>query len=136
MEHIEKIKQTVNERHAFYGARTPQRRLKSRNSFLGTVQVKPPEDFPLTQICPSSHLLDFNTWKSLNRIRTRVAPVKTNMVKWGKTDAGDLYCGCGEVQDMEHLLSCKDCPHQCTLEDLWLANKKGIDVAQYWAKNL
>jgi hypothetical protein len=23
-----------------------------------------------------------------------------------------------------------------TLEDLWLANKKGFDVAQYWAKNL
>jgi hypothetical protein len=35
---------------------------------------------------------------------------------------------------MEHLLSCKDCPQKCTLEDLWLANKKGIDVAQYWAK--
>jgi hypothetical protein len=65
-----------------------------------------------------------------------VAPVNTNMVKWGKTDAGDLYCGFGEVQDTEHLLSCKDCPHQLTLEDLWLPNKKGIDVAQYWAKNL
>jgi hypothetical protein len=31
------------------------------------------------------------------------------MVKWNKTDTDDLYCGCGEVQDMEHLLSCKDC---------------------------
>jgi hypothetical protein len=58
------------------------------------------------------------------------------MVKRDKTDAGDLYCGCGEVQDMGHFLSCKDCPYKCTLEDLWLANKKGIDVAQYWAKNL
>jgi hypothetical protein len=64
----------------------------------------------------------------------RVAPVKTNMVKWGKTNSDDLYCGCGEVQNMEHLLSCKDCPQKCTLEDLWLANKKGFDVAQYWAK--
>jgi hypothetical protein len=27
-------------------------------------------------------------------------------------------------------------PQKCTLEDLWLANKKGFDVAQYWAKNL
>jgi hypothetical protein len=80
-EHKEKIKQTVDERHALYGARTPQGRLKSRNSFLGTVQVEPPEDFPLTQICPGSHFLDFNTWKSLNRIRTGVALVKTNMVK-------------------------------------------------------
>jgi hypothetical protein len=77
VEHIEKIKQTVDERHALYGARTPQRRLKSRNSFLGTVQVEPPEDFPLTQICPGSHLRDFNTWKSLNRIRTGMAPIKT-----------------------------------------------------------
>jgi hypothetical protein len=25
---------------------------------------------------------------------------------------------------------------KCTLEDLWLANKKGFDVVQYWAKNL
>jgi hypothetical protein len=47
-----------------------------------------------------------------------------------------LPCGCGEVQDMGHLLSCKDCPQKCTLKDLWLANEKGIDVAQYWAKNL
>jgi hypothetical protein len=42
----------------------------------------------------------------------------------------------GEVQDMGHLLSCRDCPQKCTLEDLWLANKNGFDVAQYWAKNL
>jgi hypothetical protein len=95
------------------------------------VQIEPPEDFPLSQICPGSHLLDFNTWKSLNRIRTGVAPVKTNMVKWGKTNSDNLYCGCGEVQDMGHLLSCRDCPHKCTLEDLWLENKKGFDVAQY-----
>jgi hypothetical protein len=27
-----------------------------------------------------------------------------------------------------------DCPQKCTLQDLWLANKKGFDVAQYWAK--
>jgi hypothetical protein len=27
-------------------------------------------------------------------------------------------------------------PQKCTLEDLWLANKKGFDVAQYWAKYL
>jgi hypothetical protein len=33
-------------------------------------------------------------------------------------------------------VSCRDCPQKCTLEDLWLANKKGFDVAQYWAKNL
>jgi hypothetical protein len=37
---------------------------------------------------------------------------------------------------MGHLLSCKDCPQKCTLEDLWPANKKGFDVAQYWAKTL
>jgi hypothetical protein len=100
------------------------------------VQDEPPEDFPLTQICPGSHLLDFNTWKSLNRIRTGVAPVTANMVKWGKTNSDDLYCGCGEVQDMGHLLSCRDCPQKCTLEDLWLSNKKGFDLAQYWAKNI
>jgi hypothetical protein len=35
---------------------------------------------------------------------------------------------------MGHLLSCRDCPQKCTLEDLWLANKKGFDAAQYWAK--
>jgi hypothetical protein len=58
------------------------------------------------------------------------------MVKWGKTNSDDLYCGCGEIQDMGHLLSCRDCPQKCTLEDLWFANEKGFDVAQYWAKNL
>jgi hypothetical protein len=83
-EHIDKIKQTVEERHAFSGARTPQKRLKSRNSFLGTVKVEPPEDFPLTEICPSGHLLDFNTWESLNRIRTGVAPVKNKYGEMGQ----------------------------------------------------
>jgi hypothetical protein len=53
-----------------------------------------------------------------------------------QTYSDDLYCGCGEVQGMGYLLSCRDCPRKCTLEDLWLANKKGFDVAQYWAKNL
>jgi hypothetical protein len=27
-------------------------------------------------------------------------------------------------------------PPEMHLENLWLANKKGIDVAQHWAKNL
>jgi hypothetical protein len=27
-------------------------------------------------------------------------------------------------------------PQKCTLLDLWLANKKGIDVAQYWANKI
>jgi hypothetical protein len=27
-------------------------------------------------------------------------------------------------------------PPEMHLEDLWLANKKGFDVAQYWAKHL
>jgi hypothetical protein len=31
------------------------------------------------------------------------------MVKWGRTNSDDLYCGCGEAQDMGHLLSCRDC---------------------------
>jgi hypothetical protein len=44
---MEKIKQTVDERHALHGARTPQRKLKSRNSFLGTVQVETPEEYPV-----------------------------------------------------------------------------------------
>jgi hypothetical protein len=99
------------------------------------VQVEPPEDFPLTLFALVATSL-ISILGSLNRIRTGVAPVKTNMVKWGKTKSDDLYCGFGEVQDMGHLLSYRDCPQKCTLEDLWLANKKGFDVAQYWAKNL
>ena len=135
-EHIEKIKQIADDRHALYKARTPRKRLKSRKSFLGTVKDEPPEYFPLPQVQWTGQTLDFKTWKTLNRIRTGVATVKSNMAKWGKINQDDVNCDCGETQNMEHLLTCRNCPHRCTLEDLWLANKDGTDVARYWAEIL
>lgn len=39
----------------------------------------------------------------LNLIRTGVAPVECNLIKWGLLDRRDEKCKCGALQDMEHL---------------------------------
>ena len=133
-EHTEKFKQMFDERHPLLGEFQGSSRLRSRKNFLKTVQEDPPLDYPLREEDSAGQHLDWVTWKSLNRIRTGVAPVKTNKAKWGLITDEDTKCECGEIQNMEHLLSCIRCPHTCTLENLWNADENALDVARYWAK--
>ena len=94
------------------------------------------ENYPLRQENSEGVDLDWRTWQTLNRIRTGVAAVKTNKIRWNQIDHQDDFCDCGKVQDMAHLTSCSNCPNTCFLDDFWNAKQNAIDVAQYWAPKL
>lgn len=135
-EYREKFKQTFDERHPLHGIYVTQGRLRSRRNFLKVVDEEPPENYPLRQENPGGVDLDWRTWQTLNRIRTGVAAVKTNKIRWNQIDHQDAFCDCGEIQDMAHLMNCRNCPNTCSLDDLWNAEQNAIDVAQYWAQKL
>jgi len=127
---------TFDSRHPLYEVPEPVRQLKLHKGFLSTVPIDPPEVFPLKQEPSAGSRLYWKSWKSLNRLRTGVAPVKTNLSKWGIINEQDFKYDCGATQTMEHLLVCKNCPSSCSLEYLWLAKDNAMDVAQYWADKL
>lgn len=60
------------------------------------------------------------TWRAPKDIRTGVAPVKINQIKWSFLDKNDEKCDYDKAQDMDHLFTCRNCPTICTLENLWL----------------
>lgn len=135
-EHIEKLKKTFDDRHSLFGRECGPSRLKSRHRFLSSALDEPPSDYPPREDPTNGAPKDWKTWRALNRIRTGVAPVKSNLIKWGLLNEDDDRCDCGAIQDMEHLLQCPACPHRCTLEDLWLHTREALDVARYWAEKL
>ena len=115
-EHTEKLKQTFDARHSIFGQECGTGRLKSRRRFLSHPLDEPPSHYPLREDPPNGVSSDWKTWRMLNRIRTGVAPVKSNLIKWGLLDRNDDKCDCGAFQDIEHLLQCPACPHRCTLD--------------------
>lgn len=137
-QYVERFKQTFDDKHLLYSLEEPHgtSRLKSRRRFMRSTSTEPPASFPLKQDPPRGMELEWKTWRTLNRMRTGVAPVKSNLIRWGINAANDILCDCGEVQSMAHLRSCARCPYGCTLDDLWLANTKAVDVARYWAEKL
>jgi len=72
--------------------------------------------------------LKWKTWRILNRMRTGVAPVKSNLAKRKITNADEVLCDCGEVQTTEHLRTYMHCPSKCILDDLWL--DEALDVGE------
>lgn len=78
--------------------------------------------------------LEWKTWRTLNRIRTGVAYLKADKVKWGLLEVEDDKFECGEVRNMEQL--CPRCPTTCSLDDLrgWWTDA-AVDTARYWAEN-
>lgn len=135
-EFTERCRQTIDERHPLFGAETQSKRLKSRRRFLDVKLDDPPANYTKVQEMPSGADTEWTTWRTLNRIRTGVAPVKTNQIKWGLRPEADNQCDCGEIQNMEHLLACTNCPSSCSPDDLWLNKQEALDVAHYWAEKL
>ncbi|KAL4098793.1 hypothetical protein QTP88_023329 [Uroleucon formosanum] len=148
---IERTKQSMDQRHPMYGYSGPQRRLKSRRSFIAnstTIHVTPEqyriqkwrEEFQCEKpVPPAEHLpcggnQPWIIWKTLNRLRTGVAKTKANMRKWGYQKESDILCECGEDQSDDHLLQCTLAPPGCTTDDLALANEKAISIATHWLK--
>lgn len=133
-EYLERFKQTFDERHVMYGQLEPSRsRLKSRRSFMRFTQPEPPDWYPLRDPETTGTSLPWKSWRALNRIRTGVAPVKTNLARWGYLAEDDIYCDCGEAQDIDHLTQCPLCPVHCTNDDLWRGNAVAEDLAHFWA---
>lgn len=134
----ERFKQKFDDRHPLYQLEEPHEpsRLRSRRRFMRSVNIEPPENCPLDQEPSQGMELEWRTWRMLNRMRTGVAPVKSNLAKWGIIANDDVLCECGEVQNMTHLTTCELCPSTCTLDDLWLANNEAVDVARFWAERL
>lgn len=135
-EFSEKFKKTFDNRHPLFGQYQESKRLKSRRRFLSSPLDEPPTNYPLSESLPSGASFNFKTWRMLNRIRTGVAPVKTNLIRWGLAQPNDDKCDCGMIQDMEHLLKCVNCPAHCNSDDLWQSKPEALDVAQYWAEKI
>ena len=133
-EYTERFKQTFDERHVMYGKpNPPPSRLVSRHPFLTRTSVDPPDWYPVSEEEPSGVEMDWLSWRTLNRIRAGVAPVKTNLYKWGLTT--DDKCECGERQTMEHLYNCTKCMFTVSLDDLWHGRNVN-DFVKYWMGHL
>ena len=150
---MERLRQTQDTRHPCHDVELPQRRLKSRKSFLQSVQplTEPPHvarcrlweerrnishhngklPLPTKEQLPLGQHQDWGTWKSLNRLRTGVGRCKANLRKWGYTQDDNISCDCGMPQTMGHLLQCPNREH-CNQDDLMAANERAVLCAKSW----
>ena len=135
---LEKLKQENDPLHPLYEQDPARKRLKSRHSFLHSVEPLDGSARTRRLNLWSSHLqttphkLSFSpkeslppgsseawpTWSSLNRLRTGTGRCKSLMQKWGFNEDGQTTCECGDEQTMKHLLVCPILPQPCTHEDL------------------
>lgn len=145
----ERSRQSLDERHPLYAHEPPAPRLKSRNNFIKSTnpltdsksatkeamwkQRLTDNNIPTwnpTESLPEGSQLDWKTWKSLNRIRCQMGRSGENLMRWGYAD--DDSCACGEIQTMEHLLTCPSLRTPCTIRDLWSANDAAVQCARRW----
>ncbi len=148
----ERDRQMNDERHSLYDHRAPTKRLKSRNSFVHSVQplIRTPADNRISawsehlqsipnrlNITPTESLatgssLPWCEWQCLNRLRTHVGRCRYNMKKWGYSD-DDTTCECTEeTQTMEHLLQCSLLPQTCSPDDLMTYNDTAQRCVEQW----
>lgn len=60
---------------------------------------------------PAGGNIQWLIWKTINRLRARVAKIRVNMVKWGyQMGKGPDTCECGVSQSDEHLIKCPPAP--------------------------
>ena len=127
---VERTKQVERETHSLFGHTPARSRLKSRRSFLTSVQ---PVHFPVKVVrvnewkrildekahsglvnlyedLVTAHDSPWLNWRCLNRRRTRY--------KWEYFN-GDTTCECGQAaESTAHMLQCSLLAHPCTLDDL------------------
>jgi len=96
--------------------------LNQTNNF----KIKPVEKLP-----PGYHC-EWNTWKTLNRLRVDVTRTKKNLCKWGY-NAETIDCECGSEQTEQHILVCPLNSVSCIPEDLAKATDAAIQVANQWS---
>lgn len=97
------------------------------------LEVQEEDDYSIRQENFSG--IDLN-WRTFNRIRTGIARVKTNIVRWNQIEQQDTLCNWEEIQNIGHLRTCRNCPKTCSLNELWNAEQNAVDVCQYWTHRL
>ena len=130
---LEKLKQENNPLHPLFEQDPARMRLKSRHSFLHSVE--PLDGSARTgrltlwssQLQTTPHKLSFSpkeslppgssetwsTWSSLNRLRTGTGRCKSLMQNWGFNEDGQTTCECVDEQTMKHMLVCPRSAPSC-----------------------
>ena len=151
---VERTKQVERETHSLFGHTTARRRLKSRRSFLTSVQ---PVHFPakvvrvnewkrrleekahaglvnLYEDLATGHDSPWLNWRCMNRLRTGYTCSKEQRKKWGYFN-GDTTCECGlATENTSHMLQCTLLAHPCTLDDLLEFNDTAQACIERWKK--
>ena len=151
---VERTKQIERETHSLFGHTPARRRLKSRRSFLTSVQ---PVHFPakvvrvndwkrrleekahagvvnLYEDLATGHDSPWLNWRCLNRLRTGYTCSKEQRKKWGYFN-GDTTCECGlATENTSHMFQCTLLAHPCTLDDLLEFNDTAQACIERWKK--
>ena len=151
---VERTKQVERETHSLFGHTPARRRLKSRRSFLTSVQ---PVHFPakvvrvnewkrrleekahaglvnLYEDLATGHDSPWLNWRCLNRLRTGYTCSKEQRKKWGYFN-GDTTCECGlATENTSHMLQCTLLAHPCTMDDLQEFNDTAQACIERWKK--
>ena len=151
---VERTKQVERETHSLFGHTPARRRLKSRRSFLTSVQ---PVHFPakvvrvnewkrrleekahaglvnLYEDLATGHDSPWLNWRCLNSLRTGYTCSKEQRKKWGYFN-GDTTCECGlATENTSHMLQCTLLAHPCTLDDLLEFNDTAQACIERWKK--
>ena len=151
---VERTKQVERETHSLFGHTPARRRLKSRRSFLTSVQ---PVHFPakvvrvnewkrrleekahaglvnLYEDLATGHDSPWLNWRCLNRLRTGYTCSKEQRKKWGYFN-GDTTCECGlATENTSHMLQCTLLAHPCTMDDLLEFKDTAQAYIERWKK--
>ena len=151
---VERTKQVERETHSLFGHTPARRRLKSRRSFLTSVQ---PVHFPAKVVrvnewkrrleekahaglvnmyedLATGHDSPWLNWRCMNRLRTGYTCSKEQRKKWGYFN-GDTTCECGlATENTSHMLQCTLLAHPCTLDDLLEFNDTAQACIERWKK--
>ena len=151
---VERTKQVERETHSLFGHTPARRRLKSRRSFLTSVQ---PVHFPakvvrvnewkrrleekayaglvnLYEDLATGYDSPWLNWRCLNRLSTGYTCSKEQRKKWGYFN-GDTTCECGlATENTSHMLQCTLLAHPCTMDDLLEFNDTAQACIERWKK--
>ena len=153
----ERHRQSTDERHPLYGHEPTRSRLRSRKSFVSTVDPSAKvehtrmalwkermPDLPrkvsmsmnASEDLPPGADSKYAEWKCLNRLRTGTGRCKETLKKWGYRSNNDVKCDCGaKTQTMAHLLRCPLLEQKCKAKDLAEYNDVAKKCVQHWLKH-
>ena len=150
---MEKTKQETNEAHSLYGQHHAERRLKSRNCFLRSVE--PAELSPriircnewLRKLQTTPHKVTVNqseslargyespwtTWRCLNRLHTGCTCSREQIQKWGYFEGDTTCCECGLVtENTTYMMKCTLLALPCSLDGLNSFNDIAKKCVERW----